>query len=137
MGTRADFYVGRGKSAEWLGSIAWDGYEWAGNPCGSFAEAADIETYRESVSDLLAERSDATTPDMGWPWPWDNSQTTDYSYSFDDGRVYYSVFGHCWRPVGDISDDDEMDGDKVEFPDMSDQKAMTLGPRSGLIVIGG
>lgn len=26
MGTRADFYVGRGESAEWLGSIAWDGY---------------------------------------------------------------------------------------------------------------
>jgi hypothetical protein len=26
MGTRADFYVGRGGQAEWLGSIAWDGY---------------------------------------------------------------------------------------------------------------
>ena len=25
MGTRADFYVGRGESAEWLGSVAWDG----------------------------------------------------------------------------------------------------------------
>jgi len=29
MGTRADFYVGMGKDAEWLGSVAWDGYEWA------------------------------------------------------------------------------------------------------------
>lgn len=27
MGTRADFYSGRGKTAEWLGSIAWDGTE--------------------------------------------------------------------------------------------------------------
>jgi hypothetical protein len=26
MGTRADFYVGRGKDAEWLGSVAFDGY---------------------------------------------------------------------------------------------------------------
>jgi hypothetical protein len=26
MGTRADFYVGRGETAEYLGSIAWDGY---------------------------------------------------------------------------------------------------------------
>jgi hypothetical protein len=26
MGTRADFYVGRGPNAEWIGSIAFDGY---------------------------------------------------------------------------------------------------------------
>jgi hypothetical protein len=26
MGTRADFYVGRGPDAEWLGSVAMDGY---------------------------------------------------------------------------------------------------------------
>lgn len=26
MGTRADFYVGRGTEAEWIGSIALDGY---------------------------------------------------------------------------------------------------------------
>lgn len=26
MGTIADFYVGRGPKAEWIGSIAWDGY---------------------------------------------------------------------------------------------------------------
>lgn len=28
MGTRADFYIGRGENAEWLGSIAWDGDPW-------------------------------------------------------------------------------------------------------------
>lgn len=26
MGTRADFYVGRGEQAQWLGSIGWNGY---------------------------------------------------------------------------------------------------------------
>lgn len=26
MSTRADFYVGRGAEAEWIGSISWDGY---------------------------------------------------------------------------------------------------------------
>lgn len=26
MGTRADFYVGTGANAEWLGSIAYDGH---------------------------------------------------------------------------------------------------------------
>ena len=28
MGSRADFYIGEGTEAEWLGSVAWDGYEW-------------------------------------------------------------------------------------------------------------
>ena len=27
MGTRADFYLGEGSAAEWLGSVAWDGYD--------------------------------------------------------------------------------------------------------------
>ena len=31
MGTRADFYIGSGKDAEWLGSVAFDGYEWDDN----------------------------------------------------------------------------------------------------------
>jgi hypothetical protein len=26
MGTRGDFYVGRGKDAEWIGSIAYDAF---------------------------------------------------------------------------------------------------------------
>ena len=26
MGTRADLYIGRGTDAEWIGSVAWDGY---------------------------------------------------------------------------------------------------------------
>ena len=26
MDERADFYVGRGEDAEWLGSITWNGY---------------------------------------------------------------------------------------------------------------
>jgi len=69
MGTRADFYVGRGKTAEWLGSIAWDGYPAGLWPNKDTATAkADIpktpviaataeEAYRKAVDELLASRT--------------------------------------------------------------------------------
>jgi hypothetical protein len=116
MGTRADFYVGRGESAEWLGSIAWDGYP------------------------------DGIDPEMGWPWPWDDSGTTDYAYAFEDGAVYASSFGHAWfRPNPDAPDFGEPEWDEhgndlgsdATFPNMAERKAVTLGPRSGVIVVGG
>ena len=85
MGTRADFYVGRGENAEWLGSIAWDGH-----PC-SIAEgvlAATTEAaFRSELAAFGDHRDDWTEPALGWPWPWDTSHTTDYAYAFD---------GHVW-----------------------------------------
>jgi hypothetical protein len=130
MGTRADFYIGRGKQAEWLGSIAWDGYpEGIDNPVKNATTAAE---FREAVITLLAGRDDATVPDMGWPWPWEDSRTTDFAYAFDEGKVYAAHFGHGWfNPFQPhIPDSRECD-----FPDMKDKKKVTLGPRSGLIVL--
>lgn len=138
MGTRADFYVGRGKDAEWLGSIAMDGY-----PCHSGHPMAllhikDRAKYRRAVRKILREVTHATTPDQGWPWPWENSQTTDYAYAFDVGRdgverVYVSCFGHKWQPGTRLRE--WGDGPKVEFPDMTSRMKVTMGERSGLIVI--
>src|ERR1700690_1971601 len=94
MGTRADFYVGRGKDAEWLGSIAWDGY-----PDGIDAPllAATTESrFRDEFSKFLAPREDKTLPEHGWPWPWETSSTTDYAYCFDTVGVYASCFGGNW-----------------------------------------
>jgi hypothetical protein len=134
VGTRADFYVGRGESAEWLGSIAFDGY-----PEGvddTIRKAATERQYREAVEMFLASRDDATLPAMGWPWPWDNSRTTDYAYAFDGGTVYASCFGHGWfLAIQDETPED--DGPKVPFPDMSARRNLTLGRRSGLIVVCG
>lgn len=96
MGTRADFYVGRGEQAEWLGSIAWDG-----NPGAIFdgdftpAKCATVEQWRGGawfVVDMDAE--------------------------------------NCGEPDDDI-------GPAAVFPNMAERKAMTYGPRSGLIVFGG
>lgn len=155
MGTRADFYVGHGEKMEWLGSIAWDGYPRGvaakGDVCAKPEElgghpvfAAKIEKeYREAVEKLLASRDDAILPKDGWPWPWKDSCLTDYSYSFFHGKTWASIFGRRWYdPVNDGVDErseEEQEiyhnGQKIEFPDMSDVQNVALGKRSGVIVV--
>lgn len=118
MGTRADFYVGKGPDAEWLGSVGWDGYEWAEDEKNPIRKAKTEEEYRAAVATMLSGRDDSTTPDRGWPWPWDTSETTDYAYYFHEGAVKWENFGGEW-------------------PNMSKKKNVALGGnRSGLIIIG-
>lgn len=133
MGTRADFYVGRGPDAEWLGSIAWDGY-----PDGidrGVLEMAGEASYRLAVLAMLQERDDGTLPEQGWPWPWSTSHTTDYAYAFDEGQVWASCFGHPWFDPKHEEPEHE-DAKPTELPDMAHRQATTWGKRSGLIVIG-
>lgn len=138
MGTRADYYIGRGKDAEWLGSSAWDGYPSGVQPV---VWANTMEAFTRAVARRVAKH-DGSTPEDGWPWPWDNSRTTDYAYAWDDGRVWVSCFGMEWVPARewDSMEQEAMDAlaqDVAEFPDMSDRKSVTFGPRSGLIVVSG
>lgn len=131
MGTRADFYMGRGTRAEWLGSIAWDGYP--ESISAAILDATDGPAYREAVRAFLASREDATFPDMGWPWPWEDSRTTDYAYAFSRGKVWASNYGRAWQPARE----DSRPGPKVaRFPNMKARQAVTLGPRSGVLVFG-
>lgn len=117
MGTRADFYVGSGENAEWLGSVAWDGYEWAEDENTAIAKATSDEEFRQAVQQLQVDRKDFTKPEDGWPWPWDDSKLTDYTYYFEDGKVKWD--------------------DRDDWPDMSKIKNVQLGgDKSGLIVIG-
>ena len=140
MGTRCDFYVGTGVNAEWLGSYPFDGYP-DGIP--DAIKLADSESgFREAVAEFLAlEPASSTLPAQGWPWPWEDSRTTDYAYAWDDGLLYASSFGTEWFVVDTTAEewgepDDEGDGEKIAvFPDMTAIKAVTYGPRSGLIVI--
>jgi len=134
MGTRADFYVGRGPAAEWIGSVAFDG-----DP-GSFKEsgitkATTEESYRSIVAAELKQRDDATLPEQGWPWPWENSLTSDYAFAFDGGQVW--AHGCCWFPA-DGHEPDEVHACPQDggFPDMTALQKVTMGKRSGLIVIG-
>jgi len=139
MGTRADFYVGRGKDAEWLGSIAMDGYPHEPGHPVALLHITDRAKYRRAVRKILREVRHATTPDQGWPWPWENSQTTDYAYAFDvgrdgKGRVYASCFGHKWYPAYGRPYNEPEGAPKVEFPEMT-PPADPLHERSGLIVV--
>lgn len=130
MGTRADFYIGRGVNAEWIGSIAWDGY-----PSGVHAtirESTTEQEFRDAVSVHMSKRDDWTNPDQGWPWPWTTSHTTDYAYAFDDGCVWTSRFGDRWfNAKSDASDERD-----VVFPDMTDRQNVDFGKRSGTIIVG-
>lgn len=133
MGTRADFYIGRGENAEWLGSIAWDGY-----PDGIAAAVLDATTaddYRTRLAVFFEGRDDVTLPDDGWPWPWDNSGTTDFAYALDGGEVWASCFGHPWQIASEWDGDcEDEDGTPVEHPDMAARKNVQFGgKRSGLI----
>lgn len=124
MGTRADFYVGVGKDAEWLGSIAFDGY-----PDGPVLESGAIvavteDAFRTAIAKLL-KQDDATTPEQGWPWPWNDSGMTDYAYCFDKDHVH--ICG---------AEDDDGNQCGHAFPDMSARKKVTFGKRSGLLIIG-
>lgn len=159
MGTRADFYVGRGTTAEWLGSIAWDGNPdsitphteeqapaWRGGPMrpklGEWPHGAHLfdatteADYRTRVARFFQHRDDVTLPEHGWPWPWDDSSTTDYAYAFDSGKVWASCFGYEW--FDPTQAEPELD-DAVEktavFPTMKTDRAALGGKRSGVMVL--
>lgn len=134
MGTRADFYIGRGQDAEWLGSVAWDGYEWEDED-SALMQAKTADEFRAAVATIQAERGDFTAPTEGWPWPWDDSNTTDYAYVLHDGKATAYCFGReVVRGQGGDGEDDEVE--KVDwFPDMSARKNVQWGRKSGVIVV--
>lgn len=140
MGTRADFYVGKGKNAEWIGSIAMDGYRDGIDPpvIGASSEA----DFRAAVTQFFSARDDVTLPADGWPWPWKTSETTDCSYWFFEGQVWEEVHGtylSCQKPEPETQEEcDEAvaDGEAIEFPEFEIGSAALSGKRSGIIVVG-
>lgn len=108
MGTRADFFVGIGPQAEWLGSIAWDGYP-NGNPEPIFA-AQSLDDFRRIVAAILVDHG--TQPAGKWPWPWHDHRTTDYAYAWapdahSNERVVISGFGRPWRTQAELEAHEE------------------------------
>jgi hypothetical protein len=136
MGTRADFYIGRGEKAEWLGSIAWDGYP--GDKTHAVLNAANKRQFVDAVTDIASNSRDFTPASEGWPWPWEDSSTTDYAYAYDGEKVWVSCFGSAWMTPAEARNPDfEPASDKAVFPKMSRDKAAPLGShRSGVMVVG-
>lgn len=140
MGTRADFYVGVGESCEWLGSIAWDGYPRA--IPNTILNCTGETDYRLSVASFLFERDDATFPVDGWPWPWEDSRLTDYAYTFVDGvcKVVTLGYGPMTLAEHELFTLEEHPYIPIEqrqliFKDMSAIQNVTLGPRSGIMIL--
>lgn len=134
MGTRADFYLGQGKDAEWIGSISWDGYPDA--IADEVLHAVDADSFRAAVASFFSSRTDVTLPEHGWPWPWNDSGTTDYSYWHFDGKTMGSSFGRAFF-AWDQEPEEHDDFKSLVMPDMADRKNVAMGNRSGLVVIGG
>lgn len=115
MGTRADFFIGAGKNAEWIGSVAWDGYEWANKKECDLVKSDTKNKFVDAVLDIFKDRDDVTLPVDGWPWPWDDSNLTDYTYYFKNGKV-------SWNDCDD-------------WPDMSKIKNVQMGAnKSGILL---
>jgi hypothetical protein len=143
MGTPADFYIGTGADAEWLGSIAFDGYriddmEEADATrdadcaaCWAIKSATNADDYRRAVAELLACNDDATKPEQGWPWPWNTSDTTDYAYAFCEKRPPCPTCGHAVDGAGVVANPEG-----AEWPDMTARQNVTFGKRSGMIIVG-
>jgi hypothetical protein len=133
MGTKADFYLGNGTDACWLGSIAWDGHPWK-IPM-NISQAKSEEDYRLAVEEFLSSRQDASHGEGSWPWPWVNSHRTHYSYTFDDGKIKLSHFGGPWIDPSDPQGWEFPTSPKQDFPDMSNRMLSIIGERSGLVVV--
>lgn len=118
MATKADFYVGRGPDAEWIGSLIWDVYP-EGLP-RKLLVASTEQDFRAEFGRLLALRPDGYDPANGWPWPWDNSITTPYVYAFDGGVVWGSYFGSSWWLASSpMPDPTTLQSKVARLPDMS------------------
>lgn len=133
MGTRADFYVGKGKTAEWQGSIAWDGHPERIN--SAILQAKTAKAFKARVHTFVSKRDDGTLPHQGWPWPWENSRVTDYSYWFIAGKVWASYFGGpFFDPLLPEPDFDGSVGD-LECPNFDSSRYARAGSeRSGVMV---
>jgi hypothetical protein len=114
MSTHADFYIGRGLDAEWIGSMHFDGYP-QGMPA-RLLQSVDSVHYRALVEAII-EKGNGYTVSNGWPWPWENSRETEFAYAYDDGVVYVSNYGSIWRELAD-----EVRDDLPVFPSMTQHK---------------
>ena len=108
--TKADFYIGNGITANWIGSIFKDGYP-NGIPL-KILICANPTLFEEDVVEFLQQVEGIVKTDGGkWPWLWPDSRMTDYSYMFllDHGKVFASHFGgNFFDPIRYLQEGEEI-----------------------------
>ena len=99
MGTRCDFYQGRGETARYLGSIGHDAYVDA--MAERFAGVTDFASFEACLATVFKEYGEISAKN-GWPWPWRTSATTDTVVAFDEGRCWTAHPSDRWAPLDDF-----------------------------------
>ena len=120
MGTRANFFIGDPAVGdyEWLGCVAFDGYEFAEDKNGKYClgMVTNEDVFRMFVDTVKDERQDFADPNEGgYPFPWVNDIfLTDFSYALIDGKVKVTIFNSGWRDIADYNKIDwELVNDKL------------------------
>lgn len=91
---KADFYVGIGPDAEWIGSVSK-----CGSPFEMLTEMllqVNQTMYEELVIEYINYCEGVVANHIcQWPWQWPDSRMTDYSYFFvpEHEKVYVSIGG--------------------------------------------
>jgi hypothetical protein len=91
---KADFYVGLGLGAEWIGSVRKYG-EITSISTPIFLQVNQV-MYEELVFEYIRSCEGIIANHIcQWPWEWMDSRMTDYSYFFDPetSKVYVSIEG--------------------------------------------
>jgi len=104
--TKADFYIGNGIAANWIGSIHSDGYP-NGIPI-QILICGNPTLFEEEVIEFIHKVDGVVKTDGDkWPWLWPDSRMTDYSYMFllDHSKVFASYFGrNLFDPIRFLQD---------------------------------
>lgn len=121
MGSRADFYLGRGAKAKWIGSVTYGGYPPCENgrtPIINVCESKSEKQFIQNVKDIIAIKTNiGYNTESGWPWEYDNSRKTDYSYFFSYNLVKCSCYGSVlFNPFKNLQWEKEK---YLNLPDMS------------------
>ena len=109
MGSKADFYIGQGQDAQWIGAVEQDGYPDA-IPAEILIQVNEI-MFEELVVDFLQSRrprSFIASEGDKWPWLWEDSNMTDYSYMFFNSKVHMGHFGTLIDPIKIVQGEDEI-----------------------------
>lgn len=131
MGTRCDFYAGRGLEATYLGSIGHDAFPDA--MALRFAGVTDRAAFDERLRAVFAEFGEIPARN-GWPWPWRSSDTTDVVVAFDAGRCWVSHPSGCWALLDDFenaTDEPCEFADMIEILESTPQGRLVLRLRHG------
>jgi hypothetical protein len=144
MGTRADFFIGVGPAAKWVGSVSYNGWP-DDDGAGAEPMAATSEAeFRAAVERVLSTwHPPVTRPEEGWPWPWEDFRTTDWAYAWDRARgPVTSQYGHDWmtaRQLKELPRDLSYRGQRElrddEVPDMTKGKKADVLAKSGLMLL--